>query len=221
LFNVDFEYIFRNAQRTKAAANRSIKKQFAIANPELINTTQSSNSSVPLAFADAFDEPEHADYSDDDDTGVCVDFEPVSSSADSNVLTDNGRDKWEEMGPPLPDIESGFERSAAAVLEQLEVDGLELSYEEICKQRLDQHLQRTGTCTQEISLHQRVQQWQDRICPILEEEERRTQFDIHLTADKLVSRMAVHKQNVRYHIFFSACKLSMNPEPSKSCFILD
>ena len=82
------------------------------------------------------------------------------------------RDQWESNGgEQVKDFTAtcGIESSLAAI---------ELSYEDLCKQHVEAYLQSAAQYLTSSVLSRRVLEWQERLMPILEEEERHQVFDI-------------------------------------------
>lgn len=63
------------------------------------------------------------------------------------------------------------------------------SFEELCREHMDQHMLEAEKLSNDAGMAQRVYEWQNSLSPILNEEEERKPFDIHEYGDDLLSRL--------------------------------
>ena len=80
--------------------------------------------------------------------------------------------------------------SAPAVLFISRVDGESnlgpKTFEELCRAHIEAFAKGAQEYALSSQLTDRVNQWQERLAPILEEEERRAEFDIHAYASRII-----------------------------------
>ena len=70
-----------------------------------------------------------------------------------------------------------------------------MSFAELCRAHIRAFAKGAERYASETKLSQRVGHWQDRLVPLLEEEERRPVFDIHEYGQKVVESMQENIQN--------------------------
>lgn len=66
------------------------------------------------------------------------------------------------------------------------MDGGYVSYEDLCRQHMEAFMHGVEKFTRETKLGKRVAEWETKIVPVLEEQDRREEFDIHKNSEELV-----------------------------------
>merc|ERR1712227_478293 len=63
------------------------------------------------------------------------------------------------------------------------------SYEDICRRHIEHFMRGVENFTNETSLLKRIGQWQEKLEPVLQSQEKRIPFDIHMYGDRVMSRL--------------------------------
>ncbi|XP_019641314.1 PREDICTED: condensin-2 complex subunit H2-like isoform X2 [Branchiostoma belcheri] len=112
--------------------------------------------------APGFPALDHDDDDDGDNDFGGLEIEPVGTET--------------EAAPPMP-----------TGLEELPKDSMVQTYEDMVRQYVDGFLE-SAQYIQETQLSRRIREWEEKILPHLEEEERHGPFDIHSCADQTLER---------------------------------
>lgn len=69
------------------------------------------------------------------------------------------------------------------------MDGGYVSYEDLCRQHMEAFMNGVEKFTRETKLGKRVAEWETKIVPVLEEQDRREEFDIHKNSEELIEEL--------------------------------
>lgn len=69
------------------------------------------------------------------------------------------------------------------------MDGGYVSYEDLCRQHMEAFMNGVEKFTRETKLGKRVAEWETKIVPVLDEQDRREEFDIHKNSEELVEEL--------------------------------
>jgi condensin-2 complex subunit H2 len=98
---------------------------------------------------------------------------------------------------------SGFDNDASADLpEDLQMDDVPndtygTSYEDLCRDHVEQYLRGAERYLSETQLSKRVQLWQEKLEPMLEEEEKRPNFDVEQYGGRVIASVATISGNLK------------------------
>ena len=68
-------------------------------------------------------------------------------------------------------------------------DGGYVSYEDLCRQHMEAFMNGVEKITRETKLGKRVAEWETKIVPVLDEQDRREEFDIHKNSEELIEEL--------------------------------
>ncbi|XP_070610656.1 condensin-2 complex subunit H2 isoform X2 [Erythrolamprus reginae] len=104
-----------------------------------------------------------------------------------NEEDDDGAEEFgaDEEVPPL----EASKELPAGVPEPVEIPS-SLSYEELVSKNVAAFMAHSQKYARETVLSRRIRDWEEKVVPLLEEQEARTPFDIHSYGDQLVSRFS-------------------------------
>ncbi|KAG6623973.1 Condensin-2 complex subunit H2 [Phytophthora cinnamomi] len=114
------------------------------------------------------------------------------NNADDNDYDDgfDGGD-WDQ-GNDMDDPMGSYEAAAAAAAGS---DGGPLTYEEICRQHLASFMSGTEKYVRETDLSKQVSDWQEKLTPLLKQQDAHPPFDIHHYGRAIMERLAEEKKN--------------------------
>ena len=69
------------------------------------------------------------------------------------------------------------------------MDGGYVSYEDLCRQHMEAFMNGVEKFTRETKLGKRVAEWETKIVPVLDEQDRREELDIHKNSEELVEEL--------------------------------
>jgi len=116
-----------------------------------------------------------------DDGGV-----DAGPNDDYNVFTDFGTD---DVAAPWSEA-AAFPGTAACATGTLDAGFTDITYEEMCRAHVEAYIQAAAAAEVQTDLAARVSGWQRRIAPLLEEEESRPEFDIHIYGEHIIEGLA-------------------------------
>lgn len=118
------------------------------------------------------------------------DFDNASDDAVGDAAGNAGIDG--AVGGITEGIEFGTEGVTTSVAELPSTAAVEcaMSYEDLVRQHMDAYYTSAQLYAQETSLSRRVQEWETRIKPLLEEEENRPPFDIHTSTGHVIQHLS-------------------------------
>ena len=122
----------------------------------------------------AVPQPPAVDDGRDDDGDAFDVLQPADEDADV--------DEWSQPSL-LPSL-----LSSSSALDG-ELSGLGRSYEDLCREHLDAYLHSADEYLHSTAMTQRVREWQEKLEPILEEEDAHPEFDIRLYGDRMIHRV--------------------------------
>ena len=64
-----------------------------------------------------------------------------------------------------------------------------VSYEDLCRQHMEAFMNGVEKFTREMKLGKRVAEWETKIVPVLEEQDRHEEFDIHKNSEELIEEL--------------------------------
>ncbi|KAE9291292.1 hypothetical protein PF008_g25372 [Phytophthora fragariae] len=112
-------------------------------------------------------------------------------NADDNDYDDgfDGGD-WDQ-GNDMDDPMGSYEAASAAAGS----DGGPLTYEEVCRQHLASFMSGTEKYVRETDLSKQVSDWQEKLTPLLKQQDAHPPFDIHHYGREIIDRLAEEKKN--------------------------
>lgn len=144
--------------------------------------------SIPLQDQDDDDGPLASDEGFGDGGGG--DFESDFDAAFQLVSNEDGGevDQWDQAGGEVvKDFTPAALDSALATIER--------SYEDLCKEHVAAYMRSAEQYLTSSVLSRRVLEWQDRLLPILEEEERHGAYDIQAYGRTILETVDSHKDS--------------------------
>ncbi|XP_055963007.1 condensin-2 complex subunit H2 [Sorex fumeus] len=109
------------------------------------------------------------------------------------VEEDRGEDSSEDLGAAEDDLEAaeyaepeGAEPEEAIDLKDAAMPA-PLSYEELVRKNVELYITSSQRFVHETELSQRIRDWEDRVQPLLQEQEERVPFDIYTYQDQVIS----------------------------------
>ena len=97
-------------------------------------------------------------------------------------------DEWDE-----PSSSSPSDPTPLPLALDADLSAAGRTFEELCKEHLDEYLRGADEYLQSSELTQRVREWQDKLEPILEEEDGHPSFDILEYGDRMLGSLEQHK----------------------------
>ena len=120
-----------------------------------------------------------------DDDAEPFDFFPsLDAGAEAGDAGEAG-DDWGDEAPAMPTLALDGDLSAAG-----------LTFEALCREHLDAYLHSADEFVHSSALTQRVREWQDKLEPILEEEDAHPSFDILAYGDRMLGTLEARKDDV-------------------------
>ncbi|GMF33274.1 unnamed protein product [Phytophthora fragariaefolia] len=123
-----------------------------------------------------------------DDNGTNDDDEDNADDNDFDGGFDGG--DWDQ-GNDMEDPMASYADAAAAAANS----GGPLSYEEICRQHLASFMSGTEKYVRETDLSKQVSDWQEKLTPLLKQQDAHPPFDIHHYGREIIERLAEEKKN--------------------------
>lgn len=107
----------------------------------------------------------------------------------------------DDFGGPMDDDFEGFDAVPAQLAEPapwtgrdaadgFDIDGQDNSYADMCRAHVEAYISAAAAAEVQTELATRVSAWRTKMAPVLEEEERRPEFDIHAYGDRVLSGLA-------------------------------
>ncbi|KAG6949136.1 hypothetical protein JG688_00014764 [Phytophthora aleatoria] len=149
-------------------------------------TLSSATARLDVAFRN------DANGNDEDDSNGDNDYDDGFDGGD----WDQGNDLEDPMG--------SYE--AAAV----DSSGGPLTYEEICRQHLASFMSGTEKYVRETDLSKKVSDWQDKLSPLLKQQDTRPPFDIHLYGREIIGRLEEEQKNASLAMHSKTTKRDKN-----------
>ncbi|KAG2972540.1 hypothetical protein PC119_g23136, partial [Phytophthora cactorum] len=149
-------------------------------------TLSSATARLDMAFRN------DANGNDEDDSNGDNDYDDGFDGGD----WDQGNDLEDPMG--------SYE--AAAV----DSSGGPLTYEEICRQHLASFMSGTEKYVRETDLSKKVSDWQDKLSPLLKQQDTRPPFDIHLYGREIIGRLEEEQKNASLAMHSKTTKRDKN-----------
>nr|XP_033470371.1 condensin-2 complex subunit H2 [Epinephelus lanceolatus] len=163
----DLNYIYLSTIRDKLRTRKRInkKKGVVVSDEELMRT---------------YLQPEEAGPEQQGE-------EPVDGFRHPDLLGGDDDDSDNEQAAFPDDLPAEFGGGPDFISPDAERD--ELSYEDLVKLRVEQLVVNSQSYTQETALSRRVKEWEDKIRPVLAQQEERPVFDIHDYGDRIVGAL--------------------------------
>jgi len=175
-FFAEFSSLFLREQEERKQRRKRLPKAAKAGVLRPMRHVPDASSSAD-ASSDAFIALQDVDDNDDDahahdDYGGGGGFDIAAAVGDH--AHDDSVDQWESGG--VAGVESVLPSGDAA---DADLARLAQSYEDLCREHVDAYLKSAQAFLSSSLLSRRVIEWQDRLAPILEEEETHKPFDIH------------------------------------------
>ena len=124
----------------------------------------------------------------DADEGEAEPFDVFPSlDSEPSALSSDPFDDWDEPdGPPLIPSEVSLDEDLSA---------MSRSFESLCREHLDAYLHSADEFVHSTALTQRVRDWQEKLEPILEEEDAHPSFDILAYGDRMLGTLVESQQD--------------------------
>jgi condensin-2 complex subunit H2 len=117
---------------------------------------------------------DHEDDEDEEDNGY-FDF-----AADLGDNSDE-EDEWNAVAPPPPPKSDTLDA---------ELDSYSTSYEELCREQVNSHIDKANKYLKETQISRRVEEWRMKLLPSLEAEDNKPVFDIHAYGSTLMEAIS-------------------------------
>ncbi|CEG38399.1 Uncharacterized conserved protein [Plasmopara halstedii] len=153
--------------REKESAHAILLREQAMEEEERMEKDPITLSTAPARLDSAYDGIGNEDDSDDD------------------MIHDDGIECADlEQGPEMSESLSSFQDQSSALV----------TYEDICRQHLASFMAGTEKYVRETDLSKQVTEWQEKLTPLLKQQDTRPPFDIHQYGREILSRLQTQQQ---------------------------